>query len=101
MTCFERFFSSLKYWLNLPKAYDRWPDFEPSFDSEEYLFLELKNEKALLLNCGDCDGPSDVSHPICEKCVEFRIKFAERETKHIHDAWHHIILARIYTKSDK
>ncbi|MEM3383561.1 MAG: hypothetical protein QXL52_02510 [Nitrososphaerales archaeon] len=100
MTCFERFFLSLKYWLNLPKAYDRWPDFESSFDSEEYLFLELKNEKALLLNCGDCDGPSDILHPTCEKCVEFRVKYAERE-KNAPDSWHHLILARIYSKSGK
>ncbi|MCP8318171.1 MAG: hypothetical protein H3Z51_15130 [archaeon] len=100
MTSFERFFTSLKYWLEIPKAYDRWPDFEASFDSEEYLLIELKNERALLLNCGDCDGPSDVSHPNCEKCIDFRTKFAERETKCDPNMWRHLILARIYTKTN-
>ncbi|MCP8303981.1 MAG: hypothetical protein H3Z50_00680 [archaeon] len=100
LTSFERFFTSLKYWLDTPKAYDRWPDFEASFDSKEYLFIELKGEKALLLNCGDCDGPSDIFHPICEKCIEFRTKFAEHETKSEPNMWRHLILARIYTKTD-
>ncbi len=100
MPSFERFFTSLKYWLDLPKAYDQWPDFEASFDSEEYLLIELKSEKALLLNCGDCDGPSDVSHHTCKKCVEFRSKFAESKTKFKPNMWRHLILARIYTKKE-
>jgi len=99
LTSFERFFLSLKYWLDLPKAYDRWPDFEASFDPEEYIFINIKGEKALLLNCGECDGPSDVSHPNCEKCVSYRTKLAEREIISNPTIWRHIILARIYTKN--
>ncbi|MCP8322796.1 MAG: hypothetical protein L6N96_01265 [Candidatus Methylarchaceae archaeon HK02M2] len=100
MTSFERFFASLKYWLDIPKAYDRWPKFESFFDQKEYLFIEMKGEKVLLLNCGDCDGPSDVLHPICKKCIDFRTKLAERETNSESNIWNHLILARIYTKTD-
>jgi len=100
LTSFEHLFRSIKYWLDIPKAYDKWPNFEASFDSKEYLFIELKSEKALLLNCGDCDGPSDVSHSTCEKCIEFRTKFAERDIKSEHKMWKHLILARIYTKKN-
>jgi len=99
LTSFERFFKSLKYWLNTPNAYDRWPDFESSFDSKEYLFIELKGEKALVLNCGDCEGPSDIFNSICDKCIEFRTKYAERETKFEPNIWQHLILARIYRKT--
>jgi hypothetical protein len=98
MTSFERFFTSLKYWLKSPKAYDRWPEFEVSFDSNEYLLIKLKTDEALLLNCGDCDGPSDLDHHICEKCVEFRSKYIERECKS--NNWRHIILSRIFTKAN-
>ncbi|NWG09753.1 MAG: hypothetical protein HXX80_05565 [Nitrososphaerales archaeon] len=98
-TSFERFFLSLKYCLDLPKVYDRWPDFQASFDPGEYIFINIRGEKALLLNCGECDGPSDVSHPDCEKCVSHRTKLAESEIRSDPTMWHHLILARIYTKS--
>ena len=98
MTSFERFFYSLKFWFNDPKLYDKWPSFETSFDIEEYILVEIKGKKVLMLNCGDCDGPSDISHPICKKCVDFRKKFIENKNKLESNFWSHLILSRIYTK---
>ena len=56
-----------------PRLYDIWPDFEPVYDENEYSWTTLRElGETLLLNCGECDGPSDMRHPRCDTCVKKR-----------------------------
>ena len=46
-----------------PRLFDIWPDFEPVYDENEYSWTTLRSlDETLLLNCGECDGPSDLRH---------------------------------------
>lgn len=102
MTAFENHFTAIKKALNQPDIYDIWPDFEPVFDSNEYAWTSLRGlGETLLLNCGECDGPSDMRHERCDNCMEKRSKTASNaytESKGNEQAhWTTIILCRIHS----
>ncbi|RJS90045.1 hypothetical protein DRO56_05035 [Candidatus Bathyarchaeota archaeon] len=102
MTSFESFFDALKKALGKPDLYEIWPDFEPVYDESEYSWTNLRGlGEVLLLNCGDCDGPSDLRHPRCDECVKKRGKIAleayTRATGKEKKAWTTIMLCRIHS----
>ena len=101
MTSFEYYFSALKKALGQDDFFDVWPDFEPSYNEQEYIWTNLRGlGEVLLLNCGQCDGPSDLRHSHCKGCVEKREQIAseayKRVTKRIKQKWSNLILCRIY-----
>lgn len=101
MTSFEYFFNALKESLGRTDAYENWPDFEPNYKKEEYVWTVLsKLGEVLLLNCGKCDGPSDIRHSECKKCIEKRTKIAAKDyhdtTGKLKDKWPVVILCRVY-----
>ena len=103
MTCFERFFASLKKALGRADLFDIWPDFTPEYDEKEFAWTTLRGlGEVLLLNCGVCDGPSDLRHIKCKECVEKRSQIAkeayQKATGRPKENWHAIILCRIYTE---
>ena len=76
MTSFESYFKSLKKAIKKNDVYDIWPDFEPNYDRREYAWTDLRGlGEALLLNCSQCDGPSDMRHKRCKSCVDVRNTF--------------------------
>ena len=102
MTSFENYFFSLKTILK-KDFFDIWPDFEPDYDEREYAWTDLRGlGESLLLNCGKCDGPSDMRHDICRNCVGNRRKIAKKTYKdsvgRSVDGWKNIILCRIHTE---
>jgi hypothetical protein len=102
MTSFESFFNALKKALMKPELYDIWPDFEPVYDENEYSWTNLRGlDETLLLNCGECDGPSDLRHKRCEGCVGTRSKIAADaysvSTGRILEKWPTIMLCRIHS----
>ncbi len=103
MTSFEHYFSSLKEALKQNNVYDMWPDFEPEFDEREYAWTDLKGlGETLLLNCGKCDGPSDMRHEHCRTCVDKRKEIAKNTYKRTMgrpmEKWQTTILCRIHTE---
>ena len=102
MVAFEHFFSSLKKTLEKDGIYDIWPDFEPEYDDREHAWTNLRGlGDTLLLNCGQCDGPSDMRHLRCKDCVNQRNVLA-KDTFHKTmgrsiNKWSTIILCRIHT----
>jgi len=101
VTAFEHYFASLKKVLGRSDLYDIWPDFEPEYDEREYAWSNLKGlGETLLLNCGQCDGPSDMRHERCKTCVERRKEIAKETYKKTVgrpiDKWPTIILCRIH-----
>jgi hypothetical protein len=103
MTVFEHYFSSLKKILGKEDLYDIWPEFEPEYDEREYAWTNLKGlGETLLLNCGQCDGPSDMRHVRCKSCSDKRREIAKDTYKktfgHQIDKWDTIILCRIHTE---
>ncbi len=102
MTSFENFFSALKKSLMKPKLYDIWPDFEPVYDENEYTWTDLRGlGETLLLNCGECDGPSDMRHPRCDTCVRKRSGMASEayrsSTGRRIEKWSTVMLCRIHS----
>ena len=102
MTTFENYFSALKKALGNEGAYTIWPDFEPQYDEHEYVWITLRGlGEVLLLNCGMCDGPSDIRHKRCEECTEKRSEIAkeayQKATGHKKDKWGALFLCRIHT----
>jgi hypothetical protein len=102
LTSFESFFSALKKALMKPRLYDIWPDFEPFYDENEYSWTTLRGlGNTLLLNCGGCDGPSDVRHARCEECVGKRSGIASEaytsSTGRDLEKWPTIMLCRIHS----
>ncbi len=102
MTSFENFFSALKKALMKPKLYDIWPDFEPFYDENEYSWTTLRGlGDTLLLNCGECDGPSDMRHLRCGACVTKRSGIAgeayKAATGREMAKWSTIMLCRIHS----
>ena len=100
MTAFEHYFTSLKKALERSDLYEVWPDFESDYDEREYAWANLRGlGETLLLNCGQCDGPSDVRHERCRGCVERRRQIAKEAYKKAIgrsiDKWPTIILCRI------
>ena len=103
MTCFERFFDSLKKALGKDDLFDVWPDFTPEYDEKEFAWTTLRGlGEVLLLNCGVCDGPSDLRHIKCKECADKRSQMAkeayQKATGRPKENWHAIILCRIYTE---
>ncbi|MEM2321216.1 MAG: hypothetical protein QXS79_04985 [Candidatus Bathyarchaeia archaeon] len=103
MTSFEQYFGALKKALGKEDIYDIWPDFEPEYDEREYAWTTLRGiGESLLLNCGQCDGPSDMRHSRCKECVEKRKEIANKTYERIMgrrmEKWGAIILCRIHTE---
>lgn len=103
MTAFENYFKALKRALGNEAAYDVWPDFEPHYDEHEYAWTTLRGlGEVLILNCGVCEGPSDLRHVRCKECFENRNKIAkeayQRATGHPKEKWSAIFLCRIHTE---
>lgn len=101
MTAFENYFKALKKALGNEKAYDIWPDFEPQYDENEYVWTTMRGlGDVLILNCGVCDGPSDLRNARCKECVEKRSKIAseayQRSTGSSKEKWDAVFLCRIY-----
>ena len=68
MTAFENYFNALKKILEDENIYDAWPDFEPQYDEQEYAWSTLRSlGEVLILNCGVCDGPSNLRHMRCKE----------------------------------
>jgi hypothetical protein len=102
LTSFENFFNSLKTALMKPRLYDIWPDFEPVYDENEYSWTTLRGlEETLLLNCGECDGPSDMRHRNCQDCVRKRSGIASKaystSTGKDMEKWPTVMLCRIHS----
>lgn len=101
MTAFENYFSALKKILGNENVYDVWPDFEPRYDEYEYVWATLRGlGEVLILNCGVCDGPSDLRHGRCKGCVEKRCKLAgdayHKATGRTKEKWSTVFLCRIH-----
>ena len=70
MTSFEHYFTALKKAIGKNDLYEIWPDFSPQYDEYEYAWTTIRGlGEALLLNCGQCDGPSDLRHVQCKNCA--------------------------------
>ncbi|MEM2917008.1 MAG: hypothetical protein QXN63_01455 [Candidatus Bathyarchaeia archaeon] len=103
MTAFEHYFNALKKILGREDLYDIWPDFEPEFDEREFAWTTLRGlGEILLLNCGLCDGPSDLRHMECKNCTEKRSQTAkdayQKATGRPKEKWSTIALCRIHTE---
>lgn len=103
LTAFENYFKALKKVLGDEAVYDVWPDFEPQYDELEYAWATLRGlGEVLMLNCGVCDGPSDLRHIHCRECVEKRSKKAQeayqKATGRSKEKWPTIFLCRIHTE---
>ncbi len=102
MTAFESYFAAIKKALMKPDMYDVWPDFEPVYDENEYSWTALRGlGETLLLNCGECDGPSDMRHPRCDSCVLKRGRIASEAytnaTGKEKEKWSTVMLCRIHS----
>ena len=102
MTAFESHFSAIKKALMKPEIYDAWPDFEPIYDENEYARTTLRGlGETLLLNCGECNSPSDMRHSRCDSCVIGRGKGTSHanteSTGRGKDAWSTMILCSIHS----
>lgn len=103
LTAFESYFRALKKLLGNGAAFAVWPDFEPQFDEHEYAWATLRGlGEVLVLNCGVCDGPSDLRHEHCKECVEKRGRAAkeayQKATGHPKEKWPTLFLCRIHTE---
>lgn len=103
LTAFENYLNALRKVLGDDAGYDVWPDFEPQYDEHEYTWTRLKGlDEVLILNCGTCDGPSDLRHERCKDCVEKRDMTAkeayERATGGLKEKWSTLFLCRIQTE---
>jgi len=103
LTAFESYFESLKKVLGDKNLYDLWPDFEPKYDEHEYAWTILRGlGEVLILNCGVCDGPSDLRHARCRECIGARseiVKSAyQKVTGRPKDKWPTLFLCRIHTE---
>ena len=102
MTAFENYFGALKKALGNPELYDIWPDFEPVYDENEYSWTRLRGlGDVLLLNCGECEGPSDLRHSQCDLCTKKRVNISLdayiRATGKERKNWTTIMLCRIHS----
>jgi hypothetical protein len=101
MTSFEHYFEALKRALDINDLYEIWPTFDPQYDEHEYAWTNIRGlGDVLLLNCGQCDGPSDLRHIQCKDCVEKRESLARdafrKATGQPKDKWSTVILCRIH-----
>ncbi|OYT66614.1 hypothetical protein B6U74_00275 [Candidatus Bathyarchaeota archaeon ex4484_205] len=105
MTCFENLFLAIKKILKLEGSYDIWPDFVPRYEFDEFTIATVKGVgNVLILNCGNCDGPSDVRHHICRDCVKKRVSYAFDVYTHKIGVkkrpWNVILLSRTVTNGE-
>jgi len=103
LTSFEDYFGALKKILENEDIYDVWPDFEPHYDEHEYAWATLRGlGEVLILNCGVCDGPSDLRHMRCKECAEKRGKVAkeacQKATGRPKEKWPTLFLCRVHTE---
>lgn len=103
MTSFEHYFVALKKALGKNDLYEIWPDFGPQFDEYEYVWTNIRGlGESLLLNCGQCEGPSDMRHAQCTACVDKREVMAkgafQKATGEPKDKWGTVILCRIHQR---
>ncbi|MCK4952751.1 hypothetical protein KAS14_03120 [Candidatus Bathyarchaeota archaeon] len=103
MTSFEHYFDALKKALDRNDVFDVWPDFEPQYNEQEYIWSNIHGlGEVLLLNCAQCDGPSDLRHNRCKECVENRGQTAidayQKVTGQIKQKWETFILCRIHSE---
>jgi len=103
LTAFEHYFKALKKALGREDLYEIWPDFEPQFDESEFAWTTLHGlGELLLLNCGSCEGPSDLRHNRCKSCTEKRAQIAEevyqKSTGRPKEKWAAIALCRIHAE---
>ena len=103
MTSFEHYFNALKKAFGHNDLYDVWPDFEPQYDEGEYMWTTLRGlGEILLLNCGQCDGPSDLRHSRCKGCIETREQIArdayQKATGRDKQKWATLVLCRIHSE---
>jgi len=103
LTAFENYFNALKKILEDENIYDVWPDFEPQYDEREYSWTMLRSlGEVLILNCGVCDGPSDLRHVRCKECVDKRSKVAkeayQKATGRSKEKWSTLFLCKIHTE---
>jgi len=103
LTAFENYFGALKKVLRNEAIYDVWPNFEPQYDAHEYAWTTLRGlGEVLILNCGVCDGPSDLRHVFCKECVERRSKIAketyQKTTGRPKEKWSTLFLCRVHTE---
>jgi len=101
MTSFEYYFAALKKALGKNDLYEIWPAFNPYYDEHEYAWTTIRGlGEVLLLNCGQCDGPSDLRHAQCKKCAEERENLAkdafQKATGQLKNKWSTIVLCRIH-----
>jgi len=102
LTVFESYFGALKKILEGENSFAIWPDFEPKYDVQEYAWATLRGlGEVLILNCGVCDGPSDLRHARCKECSDKRSKVAaeayERATGGSKEKFSMLLLCRIHT----
>ena len=105
MTSFENYFAALKKALGKDDLFEVWPDFSPQYDEYEYAWTTIRGiGEALLLNCGQCDGPTDRRHVKCKNCAEKRGRIAkdafQKATGQLKSSWSTIILCRIHQGSN-
>ncbi|MGQ4914638.1 MAG: hypothetical protein ACP6IU_07795 [Candidatus Asgardarchaeia archaeon] len=97
MTAFESFFNSLKKLLGISNDDKIWPTFKP-IENNDYTVVNMPNlGRVLVLNCQDCDGPSDPRHSLCQACISKRL--TEISNQELWDIPKHILLSRIYAFS--
>ncbi|MGQ4833228.1 MAG: hypothetical protein ACP6IS_04940 [Candidatus Asgardarchaeia archaeon] len=71
MVSFEKHFRLERKILNLSED-GPWPNFKRPSD-KDYVFIEnmdYLNGSALIINCGDCEGPSYLGNKLCLLCVK-------------------------------
>jgi hypothetical protein len=101
LTAFENYFHAIKKALANETLYDIWPDFEPQYDEYEYTWTTVRGlDEVLILNCGMCDGPSDLRHFRCRECTEKRSSTAkeayQKATGRQKEKWSALFLCRIH-----
>ena len=68
LTAFETFFKKLSLILKTKKT-TIWPNFS-NITVTDYTITNIKNlGTVLVVNCNECDGPSDLRHPVCKECI--------------------------------
>ncbi|MEQ9715646.1 MAG: hypothetical protein ABGF52_08945 [Candidatus Asgardarchaeum sp.] len=98
MVSFEKFFHIMKKILN-KEIHDPWPLFERlDSKSKDYAYIEKMEHlgRVLLVNCGDCDGPSYIGHKTCLLCIKDILQEINLDGKKNPD---YIILSRIIPTS--
>lgn len=75
MVSFEKHFHLERKILNISND-TPWPEFDKPTEKDYVLInkMEYLNGSALIVNCGDCEGPSYLGNPTCLLCVKEILK---------------------------